>query len=81
MPGKQLDHLRILVLAEDTVGYERGLLGQHGISFLIEARIGDISKRIVVDVGQNHIALRYNMDFLGVDPGRYRYDRVDPLPL
>ncbi|HHY47279.1 MAG TPA: MBL fold metallo-hydrolase [Firmicutes bacterium] len=68
MSNKQLDYLRILVLTENTVGHGRRLLAQHGISFLVEARTGETSKRIVVDVGQNYAALRHNMDLLGINP-------------
>lgn len=69
MSSRQLDYLKILVLAEDTVPYESPLLGQHGISFLLEAQTGQVSRRIVVDVGQNPEALRHNIRVLGVNPG------------
>jgi len=64
-----LDRLKITVLAEDSVGYERSLLGQHGISMLLEARKGAVERRILVDVGQHSHALLFNMKQLGIDPG------------
>jgi 7,8-dihydropterin-6-yl-methyl-4-(beta-D-ribofuranosyl)aminobenzene 5'-phosphate synthase len=63
-----LSSLKITVLAEDSVQYESPLLGQHGISFLLEARKSDLSKRILVDVGQNPSALLHNMSLLGIQP-------------
>jgi len=63
-----LASLKVTVLAEDSVQYESPLLGQHGISFLLEARKHDLCRRILVDVGQNSSALLYNMNLLGVQP-------------
>jgi 7,8-dihydropterin-6-yl-methyl-4-(beta-D-ribofuranosyl)aminobenzene 5'-phosphate synthase len=63
-----LSSLKITVLAEDSVQYESPLLGQHGISFLLEARKHDLCRRILVDVGQNPSALLHNMSLLGVQP-------------
>lgn len=67
MGAIQLESIRILVLAEDTVPYESPLLGQHGVSFLLEAKAGEVTKQIIVDVGQNYSALRHNLDSLHVD--------------
>lgn len=67
MSGKQLDALRILVLTEDTVAYESGLWGQHGISFFVEATHGTVTRRVIVDVGQSYSALRHNVDVLEVN--------------
>jgi 7,8-dihydropterin-6-yl-methyl-4-(beta-D-ribofuranosyl)aminobenzene 5'-phosphate synthase len=64
----QLDYLKITALAEDSVLYESPYLGQHGISFLLEATIGEECKRILVDVGQNAEALLYNMSVMGISP-------------
>jgi len=50
------------------VQYESPLLGQHGISFLLEARRQDVCERILVDVGQNPSALLHNMRLLGIQP-------------
>ena len=63
-----LDSLRITVLAEDSVLYESPYLGQHGLSFLLEAVSGGNIKRILVDVGQNSEALLSNMQTLGIAP-------------
>jgi 7,8-dihydropterin-6-yl-methyl-4-(beta-D-ribofuranosyl)aminobenzene 5'-phosphate synthase len=67
-PTDLLSSLKIVVLAEDSVQYESPLLGQHGISFLLEARKGDLCRRVLVDVGQNPSALLYNMNRLGIQP-------------
>jgi 7,8-dihydropterin-6-yl-methyl-4-(beta-D-ribofuranosyl)aminobenzene 5'-phosphate synthase len=65
-PTDLLSSLKVTVLAEDSVQYESPLLGQHGISFLLEARTQDVCKRILVDVGQNASALLHNMRLLGI---------------
>jgi len=62
---RELNHLQITVLAEDSVEYESPLLGQHGISFLVKT-IGYAQKNILVDVGQNPDALLYNMKKLNI---------------
>ena len=67
-PSALLSSLKITVLAEDSVQYESPLLGQHGISFLLEARKGDLCRRILMDVGQNSSALLHNMSLLGIQP-------------
>lgn len=67
-PSELLSSLKITVLAEDSVQYESPLLGQHGISFLLEARKQDVCRRILVDVGQNPSALLHNMSLLGIPP-------------
>jgi len=67
-PTDMLSNLKITVLAEDSVQYESPLLGQHGISFLLEARKQDVCERILVDVGQNPSALLRNMRLLGIQP-------------
>lgn len=67
-PSDSLSSLKITVLAEDSVQYESPLLGQHGISFLLEAKKQDVCRRILVDVGQNSSALLHNMSLLGIQP-------------
>ena len=67
-PTDLLSNLKITVLAEDSVQYESPLLGQHGISFLLEAKSQDVCRRILVDVGQNPSALLHNMSLLGIQP-------------
>ncbi|MGB9726122.1 MAG: MBL fold metallo-hydrolase [Fervidicoccaceae archaeon] len=63
-----LDGLRVIVLAEDSVLYESPYLGQHGISLLIEVNAGGEKKNIMIDVGQNSMALLYNMKLMNIDP-------------
>jgi 7,8-dihydropterin-6-yl-methyl-4-(beta-D-ribofuranosyl)aminobenzene 5'-phosphate synthase len=67
-PSDLLASLKVTVLAEDSVQYESPLLGQHGISFLLEAKKGELCRRILVDVGQNPSALLHNMNLLGIQP-------------
>jgi len=64
----ELDNLKITVLAEDSVLYESPYLGQHGVSFFLEAKIGENTRRILVDVGQNSQALLSNMRIMNVSP-------------
>ncbi len=66
--GGKLDSLRITVLAEDSVLYESPYLGQHGLSFLLEGRRGETTRRILVDVGQNPQALLHNMRIMNILP-------------
>ncbi|WP_330203547.1 hypothetical protein [Cyanobacterium sp. Dongsha4] len=55
-----ISSLKITVLVENTAG-RRGLLGEHGLSFLIEAD----NSRILFDTGQG-MTLIHNGDILGV---------------
>lgn len=66
-PG-QLDSLKIVVLAEDSVLYESPYLGQHGVSFLLQGTKRRDNKRILVDVGQNSPALLRNMEMMDISP-------------
>jgi 7,8-dihydropterin-6-yl-methyl-4-(beta-D-ribofuranosyl)aminobenzene 5'-phosphate synthase len=66
--GSKLDSLKITVLAEDSVLYESPYLGQHGLSFLLEATRGEATRRILVDVGQNPQALLHNMRIMNILP-------------
>lgn len=61
-----LDKLTVTILAEDSVPYESPLLGQHGVSYWLEAERNGLSKRILVDVGQNPEALLFNVEKLGI---------------
>lgn len=67
-PKNQLDDLEIFVMAEDTVLYESPYLGQHGISLLIRATGGGVTKNVLMDVGQNPTGLLYNFKTMGIDP-------------
>ncbi len=62
----KLDYLRVLILAENTVPFDRPLLGQHGLSCFIEARREKASLRLIMDVGQNPDVLSHNMQKLNV---------------
>ncbi len=64
---KCLDSLRVVVVIEDTVPYESGLLGAHGISFYIEAKNEDAIMRVLFDVGQSPDALISNMQKLNIN--------------
>jgi len=66
-PG-QLDSLKIVVLAENSVLYGSHYLGQHGVSFLLQGAKGKNKKRILVDVGQDSPALLRNMEMMDVSP-------------
>lgn len=70
-----LKSLTVTIVAEDTVGYETPFLGQHGISFLIEAvrpvsvdSTETVTRRVLVDVAQHPAPLLQNMALLGIDP-------------
>lgn len=64
----KLDELKVTVLAEDSVPYESGLSGQHGISYFIEAVKDQFKINVLVDVGQDPKALLNNMRILKVNP-------------
>ena len=61
-----LDRLKITVIAEDSVAYDSALLGQHGISLLLEASSGTVRQNILVDVAQNPDALLANFKALDI---------------
>lgn len=61
-----LDKLKITVLAENSVPHKSPLLGQHGVSFWLEAKRGATERRFLVDVGQYPDALLFNAAALGV---------------
>ncbi|MDA3951310.1 MAG: MBL fold metallo-hydrolase [Spirochaeta sp.] len=63
-----LNSLTVTILAEDSVGYETPFLGQHGVSFLLEARSGELVRRVLVDVAQLPQPLLHNMAILDIDP-------------
>ena len=64
----QLDRLRIVVVAEDSVQYESSYLGQHGVSFFLTAERGDMTCHVLVDVAQNPDALLENMKQMEILP-------------
>ena len=63
-----LEKLKITVMAEDSVGYDSALLGQHGISLLLTARSAGVEKNILVDVAQDPEALLANFKTMGISP-------------
>lgn len=69
MTTAKLDYLRLLVLAENTVPFDRPLLGQHGLSCFIEAKKENTTLRLVMDVGQDYGVLSHNMQKLNVSAG------------
>ncbi len=64
----EVDSTEIVTLVEDYAGYETSFLAQHGISLLLDAKSGDVHKRILMDVGQSSEPILHNMDILGIDP-------------
>jgi len=64
----QLDRLRIVVVAEDSVQYDSSFLGQHGVSFFLTAERGGITRHVLVDVAQNPEALLENMKRMEIPP-------------
>ncbi len=63
-----LSKLKITVLAEDSVLYDSPYLGQHGVSFLLEAETDKHTTNLLVDVGQNSVALLKNMELMKISP-------------
>lgn len=58
--------LRVTVLAENSVPHKSRLLGQHGVSFWLEAKTGTGERRFLIDVGQHADALLFNAAELGI---------------
>ncbi len=63
-----LEALEVTALIEDYAGYDQGLLAQHGIAFLLEARYKKGEKTILFDCGQVAEPVLSNMKALGKDP-------------
>lgn len=67
----KLDSVRLTVLVEDSVGYNvRGLLGEHGLSILIEGVRGGKVYRVLFDTGQSGDTLLHNLKLLGLNLNR-----------
>lgn len=66
---EKLDYLRVLVLAENTVPFAASLRGQHGLSYLVEGKKESAAFKLVMDVGQDHETLCFNMKELNVSAG------------
>lgn len=72
----QVENLQVTVLLENQAGYDSELLGQHGVSFLIEVGYGGSgseSRTILFDTGRFAKPVLYNMEVLGVDPQAIDY--------
>lgn len=63
-----LEALEITALIEDYAGYDQGLLAQHGVAFLLQARYKKGEKTILFDCGQDAEPVLSNMKALGKDP-------------
>jgi len=63
-----IDKLVVTVLMEDYAGHGSSFWGQHGISLLIDATLGNVTKRILFDTGQDSEPILHNMKLLGIDP-------------
>ncbi len=70
--------LKVTVLVEDYAGYDaRGLLGQHGLSVLLEIAGNDgITRRVLLDVGQSFSVIARNASILKVKGLLRRVDAV-----
>ncbi len=64
-----IEKVQITVLMEENAGYDSGLLGQHGVSFLLEAKNEKHERTILFDTGQSAKPILHNMNLLHKDPG------------
>ncbi|MGM0689753.1 MAG: MBL fold metallo-hydrolase [Bacillota bacterium] len=65
-----MESIEITVLIDDNAGYDSGLLGQHGVAFLLEARTDRGWKTVLFDTGRSAETVLQNMKLLGKDPGK-----------
>ena len=65
----QADKVVINTLLENHSGSEPNFLAQHGVSFLIEVTVNNITKRILFDTGQSAEVVIHNMKNLDINPG------------
>lgn len=75
LPDLDLPGLKVLRAGNGSpAGYTRmspkALMGEFGLSLLADSRIGDESRRVLVDFGYTADVLANNMDMLGIDPSR-----------
>lgn len=73
LPDLDLPGLKVLRAGNGSPpGYTRmspkALMGEFGLSLLADSRIGDVSRRVLVDFGYTAEVLANNMDMLGIDP-------------
>ncbi|MCD6472750.1 MBL fold metallo-hydrolase [Candidatus Aerophobetes bacterium] len=64
----KVEEVKIYTLLEDYAGYDTSFYAQHGISFLIDVKNKNLSKKILFDVGQSATPILHNMKLLGIDP-------------
>jgi len=62
-----LDALQVRVLVEDSVMHESPFWGAHGVSFYVTARKDDVTRNILIDVGQGPEVLLHNMELMGIN--------------
>lgn len=65
---ESLDSLRVYSLLSDHAGFGNSFYAQHGLSLLLEATTGKVTKRILLDTGQEAEPVLHNMKLLGLDP-------------
>jgi len=63
-----LDALQVRVLVEDSVMYESPFWGAHGVSLYVTARKDDVTRNILIDVGQGPEVLLHIMELMGINP-------------
>jgi 7,8-dihydropterin-6-yl-methyl-4-(beta-D-ribofuranosyl)aminobenzene 5'-phosphate synthase len=73
LPDLDLPGLKVLRAGNGSPpGYTRmspkALMGEFGLSLLADSRIGDASRRVIVDFGYTAEVLANNMEMLGIDP-------------
>ncbi len=64
MIEEKVDSLKIYTLAEDFSGYNSFFWAQHGVSFLIEAKIGEDRKYILFDTANHADPILHNLQLL-----------------
>lgn len=66
-----VDELRLVVVIDDSVKTEaeskRRLIAKHGLSFIVEAKSGDVEVCVLMDTGPSAEALLSNVDVIGVN--------------
>ncbi len=68
MKAGEVKSLTVNTLIEDYGGYDSGLYGQHGVSFLLDVETSTARKRILFDVGQEADPILHNMEIMGLNP-------------
>ncbi len=84
-----LDAASVIILAEDTIGFDLPLEGRFGLSMLLEARAGTVKKQILFDSNSAAGPIIRNARVLGKDLSassalflsHCHYDHSDGLPL